>query len=88
MSLPALEDSRTEKRVIDDETLDLLLLPGSLVESSGRFTQADIAAFERLGIPPELLDDAQVRRVSDREARDDYGITASATADLAGIVFP
>ena len=52
-----------------------------------QLTPADLASFHRLGIPPELLEAARVRRVSDREARDDYGITASATADLSGIVF-
>jgi hypothetical protein len=58
------------------------------VERPDRLTPDDLAAFQRLGIPPDLLDEAHVRRISDREARADYGIVASATADLSGIVFP
>jgi hypothetical protein len=57
-------------------------------ERPDRLTPDDLAAFHRLGIPSELLEAAYVRRVSDREARDDYGIKASAAADLSGIVFP
>ncbi len=38
------------------------------VERPDRLTPADLAAFQRLGIPSELLVEAQVHRVSDREA--------------------
>ena len=48
----------------------------------------DLEAFARLGIPPELLAEAGVQRVSDREARDNFGITGSVTRDMSGIVFP
>jgi hypothetical protein len=47
---------------------------------------ADLASFAKLGIPPGLLSAAHVQRVSDREARDDFGITYS--GDKSGIVFP
>src|SRR5208337_5673006 len=49
---------------------------------------SDLAAFERLGITAELLADAHVRRVTDAEAREIYGITGSVTKDMSGIVFP
>jgi len=49
---------------------------------------ADLAMFARLGIPPELLAQAQVRRVTDAEARTDYGIVGPPANDMAGIVFP
>jgi hypothetical protein len=122
MSLPKLEDSLIEKRVIDDEALDLLVEPGSGVElpalgtsqrtGSGyfsdrsamikaaaglsgkteycthRFTRADVAAFGRLGIPPELLAEARVRRVTDLEAREQFGMTGPLTKGMSGIVFP
>ena len=125
MSLSKLENSRIEKRVIDDEALGLLVEPGRVVEpralatSQGaavsgyfsdrsamikaaarlsgkaegvyfthRFAQADLAAFERLRIPPELLTGAHVRRVTDSEAREQYGITGPLTKGMSGIVFP
>jgi Protein of unknown function (DUF3631)/Domain of unknown function (DUF3854) len=51
-------------------------------------TAADLSAFARLGISHELLADARVRRVTDAEARTDYGIRWDAHADLGGILFP
>jgi hypothetical protein len=42
-------------------------------------TRADLAAFSRLGISPELLAQAHVERVSDCEARE-YGITGPVLA--------
>lgn len=47
---------------------------------------ADLACFAKLGIPPDLLAEAHVQRVSDREARDAFGIQYS--GDKTGIVFP
>jgi len=52
---------------------------------TGSFTQADLEMFARFGIPPDLLDKAGVRRVTDAEARR-YGITGS--GDLGGIFIP
>ena len=49
-------------------------------------TEADVAQHEALGIPETLLGDAQVRRVSDNEARDVLGSTHR--GDLAGIEYP
>jgi hypothetical protein len=51
-------------------------------------TVADLAAFARLGIPPKLLADAHIRRITDAEARNDYGVRFAAAADLSGILFP
>jgi hypothetical protein len=48
----------------------------------------DIAAFKRLGILPSLLTEAGIRRVSDVEARSDFGIKGSLSQDMSGIVFP
>jgi hypothetical protein len=56
--------------------------------ASNGLTQADLAAFERLGIRPSLLDAARVCRVTDGAARAEYGIQFSVAADLSGIIFP
>jgi hypothetical protein len=47
---------------------------------------SDLNLFARLGILKELLALAGVERVTDREARDRYGITG--LGDMSGIVFP
>jgi putative DNA primase/helicase len=49
-------------------------------------TRLDLEAFARLTIPEELITLAGVERVTDREARDVYGIKGS--GDMAGIAFP
>jgi hypothetical protein len=48
---------------------------------------SDLASFERFGIPAELLTAAGVHRVTDQQARDEYGIRYK-SAHLEGIVFP
>jgi putative DNA primase/helicase len=48
---------------------------------------ADLETLSRLGISPELLEAAQVRRVTDEEARDDCGIRYRG-GQLAGIWYP
>jgi putative DNA primase/helicase len=53
-----------------------------------RLTPADLAAFARFGISPELLMQAGVRRVTDDEARNIFGIVGSPTKNMAGIIFP
>ena len=47
---------------------------------------SDHAMFARLRIPSELLAQAGVERVTDREARERYGIVGH--GDMSGIVFP
>jgi hypothetical protein len=47
-----------------------------------------LAAFARLGIGPELLAEAHVQRVSDQQARTEYGITGPESNNMSGIVFP
>jgi len=47
---------------------------------------ADLEQFRRIGVTPDLLDSARVRRVTDCEARRDYGITFD--GDVSGIAFP
>lgn len=55
--------------------------PASLLES-------DIATFAKLGIPSSLLVEARIQRVTDAQARTDFGITGSPSQDMSGIVFP
>lgn len=64
--------------------------PDPRVESRGatELTAPDLAVFALLGIGAVLLARAHVRRVTDREARDVYGVTGSVTMDMSGIVFP
>jgi hypothetical protein len=52
-----------------------------------RLTPADMAAHEALGISAQMLGRAQVRRVSDRDARELLG-QARHTGDLAGLIYP
>ena len=44
--------------------------------------------FRRLRIPDDLLADAQIERVTDKQARVKYGIVGSATEDMNGIFYP
>jgi hypothetical protein len=55
---------------------------------SASLLPTDIDMFGRLGIPPDLLSAARVQRVTDREARDHFGIRFSKAKDVGGIVFP
>lgn len=57
-------------------------------QNAPALTAADLAGFARLRIGPELLAEAHVKRVSDGEARAEFGISAPSTSDLSGIVFP
>jgi Domain of unknown function (DUF3854) len=47
---------------------------------------ADLAQFERLSIPKELLESAGVCRVTDKEARDVLGVNRP--GDMSGVLFP
>lgn len=51
-------------------------------------TAADLAMFAGLGIPPDLLAQASGLRVTDAQARTDYGMMLDAHRDLSGIIFP
>jgi Protein of unknown function (DUF3631)/Domain of unknown function (DUF3854) len=51
-------------------------------------TTDDLAGLGKLGIPPELVAEARLRRVTDAESRRDYGMKADAHLDLSGILFP
>jgi hypothetical protein len=44
--------------------------------------------FARFGVPLDLLNAAQVERVSDRDARERFGIQGPLSKNMAGIVFP
>jgi Domain of unknown function (DUF3854) len=48
----------------------------------------DLAVFKKLCIPPSLLAEARIQRVSDKEARNDYGMRFDAIADLSGLLYP
>jgi hypothetical protein len=54
--------------------------------AAARTTAADLMMFARLGIPAELLVQAGVRRVTDPEAREEFGIRGD--GNMAGIIFP
>ena len=49
-------------------------------------SQRDLNAFSTLRIPLELIEQAGIVRVTDRQARDEYGIRGG--GDMAGIAFP
>src|ERR1700690_4135839 len=54
--------------------------------AAAQVNAADLTMFARLGIPAELLAEAGVRRVTDSEARELFGIRGD--GDMAGIIFP
>ena len=43
--------------------------------------------FARFGVSEDLLRAAKVERVTDEEARSEYGITGPASSDMAGLIF-
>ena len=49
-------------------------------------TPADLATFSHLGITADLLNQARIERVTDRAAREEYGIVGY--GDMSGVVFP
>jgi putative DNA primase/helicase len=55
--------------------------------STDSLRPADLAMFSGLRIPPELLAEAHVQRVTTREARERFGIQFKAD-ELEGLVFP
>lgn len=55
--------------------------------AKGSLSQADLKMFACFAIPPELLEQAYVVRVTDDEARS-FGIQFSSAANLSGILFP
>ena len=52
----------------------------------GTLTPEDLAMFSHLGITAELLNQARIGRVTDRAAREEYGIVGY--GDMSGVVFP
>lgn len=54
--------------------------------ATAQVNAVDLTMFARLGIPPELLAQARVRRVTDSEARELFGIRGD--GDMTGIIFP
>ena len=56
------------------------------MNSAGTLTQADLEMFARLGINPELLLRAGIKRVTDLEARQEFGLKG--TGHNAGVIFP
>ncbi len=65
---------------------DLKDLEAQAIKESGSLLDSDLSLFARLGIPTHLLERAGIERVTDREAREKYGITGS--GDMGGIAFP
>ena len=64
----------------------LFLRFGEPMNTRENLTPADLAMFARLRIDPDLLARAGVHRVTDREARDEFGLNR--TGNNSGIVFP
>ncbi len=70
--------------------------PKSIVEMTGpapvgratTLTERDLEMFARIRVPLDLLEAAHVERVSDRDAREQFGIVSPASKNMAGIVFP
>ena len=56
------------------------------VSGSSNLNPSDLSLFSGLGIPAEVLAQAGVSRVTNREARETFGICGS--GDMSGIVFP
>jgi Domain of unknown function (DUF3854) len=56
------------------------------VVSNNKLTSADLEMFLRLRIPVELIIQAGIDRVSDREARERFGIVGH--GDMSGIIIP
>jgi putative DNA primase/helicase len=54
--------------------------------SVSQLAPKDIEMFRRLGIPTELLESAHIQRVTDAEAREQFGMFFD--GDLTGIIFP
>jgi len=48
---------------------------------------SDLKMFAQLAISPELISAAKIERVTDSEAREDFGITKQG-GDMAGLIFP
>jgi hypothetical protein len=56
--------------------------------STATLNERDLAMFEKIGVPTELLEAAHIERVSDRDARERFGIQGPPSKNMAGIVFP
>jgi hypothetical protein len=56
------------------------------LHAAADFTNEDLATFSGMGVTEELLRRAHVERVSDRDARERFGIKGS--GDMTGVVFP
>ena len=56
--------------------------------STASLIERDLAMFERIGVSGDLLEEAHIERVSDRDARERFGIQGPSSRDMAGIVFP
>ncbi len=51
-------------------------------------SERDVQGFACIGVPPDLLVEAHIERVSDRDAREVFGIRGPASSNMAGILFP
>jgi hypothetical protein len=56
-------------------------------DNSNFLSPSDFAMFEKIGVPPELLSTAGIRRVSDIDAREILALNGT-YGDLSGILFP
>ncbi len=56
--------------------------------STASLIERDLAMFEKIRVSIKLLEAAHVERVSDRDARERFGIQGPSSKDMAGIIFP
>ena len=60
----------------------------SALSCAATLNERDRQMFTGIGVSADLLEAAHIERVSDRDARDRFGIKGPASRDMAGLVFP
>lgn len=58
------------------------------VSCAATLNERDLQMFAGIGVSGDLQEAARIERVSDREARERFGIQAPASHDMTGVVFP
>jgi putative DNA primase/helicase len=61
---------------------------GDMSTATGALTAHDLEMFRAIGVSSEMLEAAQVERVSDSDARERFGLKGPVSQDMSGVVFP